>query len=87
MLRYVRGLDRIDNELTRSCYYGDCIEDHSHYVGDVEGFIRHADGVSRAYLSTQDALLNHVCELAGDDVYCETYLHFTGVSAPPVPTS
>jgi hypothetical protein len=85
MLAYARGLDRIDSELTRSCYFGDCIEDHSHYVGDVEGFIRYAEGVSRAYLSTQHALLNHVCELAGDDAYCETYFHFTGVSEPPVP--
>lgn len=83
MQAYARGLDRIDGALTRSCYFDDSIEDHSHYVGDVEGFIRYAESVSRAYLSTQHALMNHVCDLVGDDAYCETYFHFTGVAAPP----
>lgn len=85
MLAYARGLDRLDTALTRACYFDDCIEDHSHYVGDPDGFIRWAESVSRAYLSTQHALMNHVCELAGDDAYCETYFQFTGVSEPPTP--
>lgn len=84
MLRYARGLDRLDTQLTRTCYFDDCVEDHSHYVGMPDGFIEWANGVARAYVSTQHALLNHWCDLAGDDAYCETYFHFTGIAeAPP----
>jgi len=84
MLRYGRGLDRLDVELVRSCYFDDCIEDHGHYVGDPDGFIEWANAISRRYESTQHAVLNHYCELDGDDAYCETYYHFTAVSqAPP----
>lgn len=83
MQRYGRGLDRLDVELARSCYFDDCIEDHGHYVGDPDGFIEWANNVSLRYESTQHALLNHYCELDGDDAYCETYFHFTGICAQP----
>ena len=33
LLRYARGLDRLDNALARSCYWDDAIEDHGHFVG------------------------------------------------------
>ena len=28
LMRYARGLDRLDNTLSRSCYWDDAIEDH-----------------------------------------------------------
>ena len=28
LMRYARGLDRLDNELASSCYWDDAIEDH-----------------------------------------------------------
>lgn len=83
MLRYARGLDRMDVALARSCYFDDCIEDHSIYVGTPDGFIDWANGVSLQYESTQHAIFNHVCDLQGDDAYCETYFQFTGVAAKP----
>lgn len=83
MLRYARGLDRLDVELARSCYFDDCIEDHSMYVGDPDGFIAWANGVAAQYESTQHAIFNHVCDLKGDDAYCETYFQFTSVAAKP----
>lgn len=83
MQRYGRGLDRLDVELVRSCYFDDCIEDHGHYVGDPDGFIEWANNISLQYESTQHGLLNHYCELDGDDAYCETYFHFSAVSSTP----
>ena len=59
MQRYGRGLDRLDVELVRSCYFDDCIEDHGHYVGDPDGFIEWANNVSLQYESTQHAILNN----------------------------
>ncbi len=32
MMRYARGLDRLDFELTRSCYWDDATEDHGSFV-------------------------------------------------------
>jgi len=81
MLRYGRGLDRLDNELARSCYWDDCTEDHGAFVGHPDQFIPWADGTSLAFNSTQHAILNHFCDLQGDDAYCETYYQFTGIAA------
>lgn len=83
MLKYARGLDRLDNALVRSCYWDDAIEDHGHFVGRPDDFIRYADGTTLAHLSTQHAILNHYCELDGDDAWCETYYQFTGVKQTP----
>jgi len=79
--RYGRGLDRVDVELVRSCYFDDAIEDHGHFVGSPDGFIEWANNASMNYLSTQHGLMNHSCELDGDDAYAETYYLFTGVAA------
>lgn len=83
MLRYARGLDRLDNALARSCYWDDAIEDHGHFVGGPDDFIAWADGTTLMHESTQHAILNHYCELDGDDAWCETYYQFTGVRAEP----
>lgn len=81
MLRYARGLDRLDRELARSCYWDDAIEDHGHFVGAPDDFITWADGTTLMFEATQHAILNHFCDLQGDDAFCETYYHFSGVSA------
>ncbi len=83
MLRYARGLDRLDYDLVRSCYWDDAIEDHGSYVGRPDDFIRWADGTTLAHVSTQHGILNHFCDLQGDDAYCETYYQFTGVRETP----
>lgn len=81
MLRYARGLDRLDNALVRSCYWDDAIEDHGHFVGAPDDFIAWADGTTLMFASTQHAILNHFCDLQGDEAFCETYYHFSGVTA------
>jgi hypothetical protein len=85
MLRYGRGLDRIDNALAKSCYWPEATEDHGSYVGDVDGFIKYADASSLLFESTQHAILNHFCDLVGDEAFCETYYQFTGVTAGDAP--
>lgn len=83
MVKYARGLDRLDFELVRSCYWDDAIEDHGSYVGRPDDFIRWADQTTLAHESTQHGILNHYCDLQGDDAYTETYYQFTGVRAEP----
>lgn len=81
LLRYARGLDRLDNELVRGCYWDDAIEDHGHFVGSPDDFVSWADGTTLMFETTQHAILNHVCDLQGDEAFCETYYHFSGVTA------
>ena len=81
MQRYARGLDRLDRELARSCYWDDAIEDHGSYVGRPDDFIEWANGTSLNFESTQHGILNHSCDLDGDDAWCETYFIFTSRAA------
>src|SRR5215475_2470318 len=83
LLRYGRGLDRFDIELARSCYFDDAIDDHFRFIGYPDDFIAWANAASEMYISTQHAILNHVCDLQGDDAYCETYFQFIGVAEKP----
>ena len=81
LMRYARGLDRLDRELARSCYWDDAIEDHGSYVGRPDDFIEWADSTTLRFESTQHGILNHSCDLQGDDAYCETYYIFTSKAA------
>ncbi|MDB5724016.1 MAG: hypothetical protein JWQ16_770 [Novosphingobium sp.] len=81
MLRYARGLDRLDNALARSCYWDDAIEDHGHFVGSPDDFLKYADGSTLMFEAAQHGILNHICDLQGDDAFCETYYQFTGITA------
>jgi hypothetical protein len=81
MMRYARGLDRLDNVLARSCYWDDATEDHGQYVGDPDGFIQYADGTTLMFEAVQHGILNHICDLQGDEAFTETYYQFTGLTA------
>lgn len=85
MLRYARGLDRLDNALARSCYWDDAIEDHGQFVGSPDDFIRYADGTTLMFEAVQHGIFNHFCDLQGDEAFAETYYQFTGVTAGDAP--
>lgn len=80
LLRHARGLDRLDNALARSCYWDDATVDHGQFVGSPDGFIKYAEGTALMFEAVQHGILNHICDLQGDDAYCETYYQFTGVT-------
>lgn len=81
MLRYARGLDRLDDALARGCYWDDAIEDHGHFVGTPDAFIAYAGQVTLSFEAVQHAILNHICDLQGEEAFTETYFQFTGVTA------
>jgi hypothetical protein len=84
LLRYARGLDRMDAELVRSCYHEGAVDDHHVYVGTPEGFLEWVFRTSlRVDQIDHHGLNNHTCELDGDDAYCETYYTFVGSNAVP----
>ena len=81
MLRYARGLDRMDRVMMRSCYFDDAIDDHGIFVGTADAFIdwamdhhRHTNTVHHHGLS------NHYCEIDGQVARAETYFTFFGAN-------
>lgn len=77
IMRYCRGVDRLDRELLRSAYHEDGIDDHGPYAGPLEGF---ADYVFDLHGNMQERTLHHVtnhyCELDGDVAHTESYFLF-----------
>lgn len=81
LVRYCRGQDRLDPELTRSAYHDDAIDDHGGYVGPVDGFVKWGQSIHRVmHKATTHALSNHQCELDGNTAHCETYYDYTSVA-------
>ncbi|MCW2495329.1 nuclear transport factor 2 family protein [Jatrophihabitans sp.] len=85
--RYCRGVDRLDEQLLRSAYHPDAIDNHGIHCGTVDEFIEWAfAGHRRSQYGHQHYIMNHSCELAGDVAHTETYMMMVGrnISGTPV---
>lgn len=67
LLRYARGLDRMDRELLRSCYWDDAIDDHHGNVGSPDFFIDVTFANTSSNRIEHHGLSNHTCELDGGE--------------------
>ena len=67
VLRYCRGLDRLDVDLMRSAYLPGAVDDHGVFVGDAAEFCARAVGSHRAYDATMHCVLNHTVEVDSAD--------------------
>jgi hypothetical protein len=73
MMRYCRGVNRMDMELVRSCFHADAWEDHGPYHGEASVF---CDGLAeglRSFVFTFHFVGNSLIELEGDRATHETY--------------
>jgi hypothetical protein len=76
VLRYCRGVDRMDRDLVRSCYHDGATDSHGSFEGDVEGFIDWVWRVLQRYDMTMHLIGNVLVEVDGDDpdrARCESY--------------
>lgn len=72
--RYCRGMDRMDRELTLSCWHPGGTDDHGPlYAGSPEGFVDWLWPVHAAMVVTRHAVSNILIELDGDRAGVETY--------------
>lgn len=84
LLKFARGLDRLDREMVRSIYWDDAIEDHHAFIGTPDDFIDWANDHSRNSCRVQHHVMtNHFCELDGDDAFSETYFTFISENYSP----
>jgi hypothetical protein len=85
LLRYVRGVDRLDLELVRSCYHPDATDSHGSFVGSVDDFLVWVERILRRYDLTMHFLGGPLIEF--DDVTharVETYgMAFHRVASGP----
>lgn len=73
VLRYCRGIDRLDRDLVRSCYHPDATDEHGSFSGGVEAYLDWAFRLLGRYASTMHLVGNLLVEVAGDVALAETY--------------
>jgi len=85
VLRYCRGIDRMDAELVRSCYHPDATDSHGNFHGGVEEFLAFAWKLLARYECTMHFVGNLLVELEGPAAVAETYGVALHRSADPRP--
>ena len=78
LLRYCRGLDRVDMDLVRSAFHKDAWIDFpaSLHVGSVDGFLDFLSGEMPRFVRTMHFLGNSLIEFDGPNLaHVETYLN------------
>jgi hypothetical protein len=79
LVRYCRGVDRLDRELLLSVYHPDAVDDHGVFVGSAEGFADWAFAYHREHqMATHHMVFNHALDLQGDTAHSEIYWQFFG---------
>ena len=73
VLRYCRGVDRLDEELVRSCYHPGASDEHGSFSGDVEAYIDWSFRLLRGYDATMHFIGNQLVEVHGDVARAESY--------------
>ena len=83
ILRYCRGIDRLDLELVRSCYWLDATDSHGGFAGTRDEFVSWVEMLLARFESTSHFVGNLLVELAGDAAVAETYAIAFHRSAEP----
>jgi hypothetical protein len=73
VLRYCRGIDRMDRDLVRDCYHPDAVDEHGSFRGGVEEFLDWVWPLLESYTTTMHFVGNQLVEVAGDTGAAETY--------------
>ncbi len=71
--RYARGLDRRDEDLLRSAYHPDAVEDHGQYVGDLDGLVQYLLDVHAPFAGYQRHVTTQNVDVDGDEAHAESY--------------
>lgn len=73
LTRYVRGADRTDWALVRSCYHPDATDDHGLYAGDVDGLVEFLADLADTLTATSHQLGPPHIDVDGGVARVETY--------------
>ena len=73
LLRYCRGIDRLDRKLVRACFHDDAIDSHGNFEGDIEAVLDWMWGVLSKFDSTMHFVGNMLIDVDRDHARAETY--------------
>lgn len=73
VLRYCRGIDRMDREIVRSCYHADAVDEHGSFRGNVDDFLDWVWPLLEKYSTTMHFVGNTLVEVSEDVAAAETY--------------
>ncbi|MFC7446807.1 nuclear transport factor 2 family protein [Rhodococcus daqingensis] len=73
VMRYCRGIDRLDLDLVRGAYHPDGIDHHTGFDGTVDEFIAWVRPKLESLSGTMHHIGNHLVELYGDVAISESY--------------
>jgi hypothetical protein len=77
VLRYCRGIDRLDLDLVRGCYHPDATDEHGTFTGTRDEYVEWVAGILTRFTGTMHVVANQLIEFddgtAGDTARCETY--------------
>jgi hypothetical protein len=73
LIRYTRGIDRMDPDLVRSCYHADAHDDHGAFQGTVDEFVAWVQDALSYFDSTMHFIGNQLVEVDGDAAHVESY--------------
>jgi hypothetical protein len=84
IMRYCRGIDRLDRDMLLSAYHPDAIDDHGTFVGPVAKFWDYVFELHSTYQHrTQHHITNHRCQIEGDVAHTESYYIFRSLNKQP----
>jgi hypothetical protein len=73
VLRYCRGVDRLDEAVVRACYHPDATDTHGSFHGSVDEYVAWAFRLLDRYDATMHLVGNHLATVVGDAAVAETY--------------
>lgn len=84
ILRYCRGIDRLDREMLMSAYHADALDDHGTFVGPVDAFADYVLDLHTTHQHrTQHHITNHRCDIDGAVAHAESYYIFRSLNKDP----
>jgi hypothetical protein len=83
VLRYCRGVDRLDYPLIRSCYHDGAVDHHTGFDGDADEYVTWLEKVLPRFVGTMHLVGNQLIEVDGDLARAETYGTAHHWSDPP----
>jgi hypothetical protein len=73
VLRYCRGIDRLDLDLVRAAYHPGALDHHTGFSGPVEDYLEWVAAAVARFRGTMHIVGNQLVEIRGDDAVCESY--------------
>lgn len=73
VMRYCRGVDRLDFDLVRSAYHHDGVDHHTGFDGALDEYIAWVEPKLRGFEGTTHIVGNHLAEVRGEVAVSETY--------------